>query len=95
MNKASNNNKLAVSMRWDGQGAPTVTAKGKGLVAEEIIALGTQHGVPLRSDTELVALLSTVALNEEIPEQLYMAVAEVIAFAYSLKQELDLKPLPK
>ncbi len=80
------NNKLAVSMKWDGDGAPKVTAKGKGLVAEQIIALAEQHKLPIKSDSELVSLLSTVELGDEVPEQLYLAVAEVIAFAYRLKR---------
>ena len=75
-------------MRWDGKGDPKVTAKGQGLVAEEIIALAKKHNVPIRADNELVTLLSTVELDDEVPEQLYIAVAEIIAFAYTLKGEL-------
>lgn len=86
--KLIKNNKLAVSMRWQGKGAPIVTAKGKGLVAEQIIALAEQHKLPIKTDSELVNLLSTVELNEEVPEQLYSAVAEVIAFAYALRGDL-------
>ena len=80
--------KLAITMRWDGKGAPKVTAKGQGLVAEQIIAIAQKHDVPMRQDAELVKLLSTVELNDEIPDQLYLAVAEVIAFAYTLKDDL-------
>ena len=75
-------------MRWNGKGAPKVTAKGQGLVAEQIIELGQKHDVPMREDPELVRLLSTVELNTEVPDQLFVAVAEVIAFAYALKGEL-------
>ena len=75
-------------MRWDGKGAPKVTAKGQGLVAEQIIEIAQKHDVPMRQDAELVKLLSTVELNDEIPDQLYLAVAEVIAFAYTLKDDL-------
>lgn len=76
---------LAVALKYDGENAPKVTAKGSQEVAEQIIALARQHGVPLSENKELVSLLSTLELGEEIPEMLYLAVAEVIAFAYMLK----------
>lgn len=76
---------IAVSLQWDGQGAPRVTAKGKGDVADHIIELARLHGVPLREDKALVTVLSRLDLDAQIPQQLYVAVAEVIAFAYALK----------
>lgn len=75
---------LAVALRYDGAGAPRVTAKGRAEVAERIVALAREHGVPLRDDPELAAVLSRIPLGDEIPEALYRAVAEVIAFAYLL-----------
>ena len=75
---------VAVSLRWDGKGAPRVTAKGKGEVAQRIIALAEANGVPLREDKALVDVLSRIDLAQHIPPQLYVAVAEVIAFAYAL-----------
>jgi flagellar biosynthesis protein len=79
--------KRAVSLKYDGQGAPKVTAKGKGYLAEEIIALAKAHGIPITDNQELVALLSQVELDQEIPETLYAAVAQVLAFAYHLSQK--------
>ncbi|MCC7121026.1 MAG: EscU/YscU/HrcU family type III secretion system export apparatus switch protein [Gammaproteobacteria bacterium] len=76
---------LAVALRWDGDGAPRVTAKGRGEVAERILALARDHQVPLREDRALVAVLSKVELDGRIPAGLYLAVAEVIAFAYALQ----------
>ena len=76
---------LAVALRWDGEGAPRVTAKGRGEVAERILALARDHQVPLREDQALVAVLSKVDLDQQIPPGLYKAVAEVIAFAYALQ----------
>lgn len=76
---------LAVALRWDGDGAPRVTAKGSGEVAERILALAREHEVPLREDRALVAVLSKVELDQQIPPGLYKAVAEVIAFAYALQ----------
>ena len=76
---------LAVALKYDGENAPKVTAKGSEEIAEQIIALAREHNVPLSENKELVSLLSTLELGEEIPEMLYLAVAEVIAFAYMLK----------
>ncbi len=73
---------LAVALHYDGEGAPRVTAKGRGPVAEQILALAREHNVPIQQQPDLVRLLSKVDLGEEIPEALYMAVAEVIAFAF-------------
>jgi flagellar biosynthesis protein len=75
---------LAVALRYDGSGAPRVTAKGRAEVAERIVALAREHGVPLQDEPELAAVLAQVPLGDEIPELLYRAVAEVIAFAYLL-----------
>lgn len=72
----------AVALRYDGAGAPRVTAKGHHEVAERILALAREHGIPLHQDRELVRLLARVELGTEIPAALYTAVAEVIAFAY-------------
>ena len=76
---------LAVALKYDGEKAPKVSAKGSHELAEQIIALAKKHNVPLSENRELVTLLSTLELGEEIPEALYLAVAEIIAFAYMLK----------
>lgn len=72
----------AVALQYDGENAPTVTATGEGAVAEEIIRIAREHGVPLREDIMLAALLSELELGEEIPPLLYRVIAEVIAYAY-------------
>ncbi|ROR35138.1 EscU/YscU/HrcU family type III secretion system export apparatus switch protein [Inmirania thermothiophila] len=72
----------AVALRWDGSGAPRVTAKGRDALAERIVALAREAGVPLRHDPALVRILAGVPLGEEIPEALYRAVAAVLAYAY-------------
>ena len=91
MMKPEQPGKMAVSMRWDQTGAPQVTAKGRGPVAEEIIALAKKHDIPVREDNELAQLLVTVKLGDEIPHELYLAVAEVIAFAYRLRGDSPVK----
>ncbi len=74
----------AVALRYDGKGAPRVTAKGDGEVAERMLSIAREHGLPLREDADLLQLLSRIELGEEIPASLYVAVAEIIAFAYRL-----------
>ena len=76
--------RTAIALHYSGRGAPRVTAKGKGVVAEEILALAREHNIPLREDAALTGLLARIELGDEIPEKLYLAVAEVIAFAYRL-----------
>lgn len=74
----------AVALHYDGKEAPRVTAKGTGELAEKIIALAKEHGIPLQEDAALISLLSKLDLGDEIPPALYTAVAEIIAFAYIL-----------
>lgn len=65
--------------------APRVVARGKGLVAEQIIARAKEHGVYVHESPELVALLTQVDIDEHIPPQLYMAVAELLAWLYRIE----------
>ncbi|MEN0037734.1 MAG: EscU/YscU/HrcU family type III secretion system export apparatus switch protein [Cellvibrio sp.] len=75
----------AVAIYYDGKNAPHVSAKGTGDVAEQIIAIAREHGVPLCDNSALVDLLVTLELGDEIPSALYIAVAYIIAFAYQLE----------
>ena len=61
---------------------PKVTATGQNEMAEQIIELAREHGIPIHEDPDLAVLLSQLELYEDIPESLYRAVAEVLAFAY-------------
>jgi flagellar biosynthesis protein len=65
--------------------APRVVARGKGLIAEEIISRAREHGVYVHESPELVALLSQVDIDEHIPPQLYMAIAELLAWLYRIE----------
>ncbi len=80
----------AVALRYDRvkDGAPRVVAKGRGQVAENIIAVAREHGVPLHEDPNLAATLSALDIETEIPPELYRAVAEVLAFIYRLNGKL-------
>ena len=66
-------------------GTPRVVAKGRGLMAEEIIARARAAGIYVHESPQLVALLMQVDLDTHIPEQLYHAVAEVLAWLYRLE----------
>lgn len=68
-----------------GQSAPQVVAKGRGLVAENIIRKARDHGVYVHESAELVSLLMQVDLDQHIPPQLYRAVAELLAWLYKLE----------
>jgi flagellar biosynthesis protein len=72
----------AVAVKYDWKNAPRITAKGQDDLAEKIIEIARAHGVPLHEDARLAYLLSQLDLGEEIPQTLYIVVAEVIAFAY-------------
>lgn len=65
--------------------APRVVARGKGLIAEQIITRAREHGVYVHESPELVALLTQVDIDQSIPPQLYMAVAELLAWLYRIE----------
>ncbi len=71
--------------------APKLTAKGRGYVAEEIIRRAKENNIPIQEDSSLVALLSQLEINDEIPEDLYQAVAEIFAFLYRMDRDNDFK----
>lgn len=79
----------AVALHYSGKGAPRVVAKGSGLVADNIIATARAHGVPLDQDPALAGALSRVDLGREIPRELYVAVAQVLAFAWNINKKFD------
>jgi flagellar biosynthesis protein len=74
--------------------APRVVARGKGLIAEQIISRAKEHGVYVHESPELVALLTQVNIYENIPPQLYMAVAELLAWLYRLEHGESALPPP-
>lgn len=76
----SNDRRLAVALQYDDPGAPRVVAAGRGLVGERIIAAAQAHGVPLEHNPLLAEALSKVEVDSEIPERLFVAVAEILAF---------------
>ena len=82
--------KHAVAIRYqaDTDAAPKVIATGKGHLAERILAIAAAEGIHVQEDPDLLALLAKLDVNDTIPEDLYRAVAEVLAFVYRLNQKL-------
>jgi flagellar biosynthesis protein len=74
--------------------APRVVARGKGLIAEAIIARAHEHGVYVHESPELVALLTQVDIDQNIPPQLYMAIAELLAWLYRIEHGDTSSPPP-
>jgi flagellar biosynthesis protein len=81
--------KLAVALKYDRESgeAPKVVAKGKGAVAENIIETGKESGIKSIENPSLAKDLMMLELKEEIPEELYQAVAEIMAYIYRLDEE--------
>ncbi|TQR20905.1 EscU/YscU/HrcU family type III secretion system export apparatus switch protein [Psychrobacillus vulpis] len=67
--------------------APSVVAKGKGKIAENILLKAKEHNVPIQEDASLVELLGQLDINQSIPEELFQAVAEVFSFVYKIDKE--------
>jgi len=77
-------NQLAVALHYDRTGAPRVVAKGRGGIGAKIIEVATAHGIPIEENEVLAGALSNVELGDEIPAELYKAVAEVLIFVLRL-----------
>lgn len=75
----------AIALVYDGDQAPTLTAKGEGDLAEQIIELAMAYEVPIYENAELASVLARLELGDQIPEALYRTIAEIIAFAWYLK----------
>lgn len=80
----------AVALRYDAEtdAAPKVVAKGAGYLADRIMELAREHEIQIYDDPELTGVLAKLDVNTEIPEELYRAIAEVLAFVYRVDQRL-------
>jgi flagellar biosynthesis protein len=85
--------KKAVALKYDPENgsAPTVIAKGQGVIADEILRRAQENGVPVQEDSSLVEVLSKLDLDQEIPPELYNLVAEVLSFVYRSDRRAALK----
>lgn len=75
----------AVALHYDGEKAPTLSAKGQDELAQAIIQLALTHQVPIYENASLVAWLGQLELGEEIPQNLYQVIAEILSFVYALE----------
>jgi flagellar biosynthesis protein len=80
--------RLAVALHYDKVGAPRVVAKGRGSLGEKIIEVARAHDIPVEQNEVLAGALSNVDLGEEIPAELYRAVAEVLIFVLQLSGQV-------
>jgi flagellar biosynthesis protein len=77
-------NQIAVALHYDKTGAPRVVAKGRGTIGAKIVELARAHDIPIEENEVLAGALSKVELGDEIPAELYKAVAEVLVFVLRL-----------
>jgi flagellar biosynthesis protein len=82
---------VTAALKYTGDGAPKVVAAGRGEIAATILARAHEAGVPVHRDPELASTLAQLALGQEIPEQMWTAVAQVLAWAYGLSEK---RPTP-
>ncbi|EFM13040.1 type III secretion exporter [Paenibacillus curdlanolyticus YK9] len=80
----TNQARKAVALKYEPgeRSAPVVIAKGKGHLAEAIVAKAAENGVPIQEDSSLVEVLSKLDIDQEIPQELYALVAEILSFVY-------------
>ena len=75
----------AIALTYDRENAPTVAATGQDELAQEMIRIAEENGVPLYEDPDLAALLGRLDLGEAIPETLYRVIAEILAYSFYLQ----------
>lgn len=80
--------KEAIALTYDkyAQDAPRIIAKGKGVIADNILNRAKENNIPIQEDPSLVELLGKLNINEQIPEELYQAVAEIFVCVYRADQ---------
>ena len=79
---------LAVALHYDRAGAPRVVAKGRGSIGARNVKISRAHDIPIEENEVLAGALSNVELGEEIPAELYKAVAEVLIFVLRLSRRI-------
>ena len=89
MNAPPKNSTLAVALHYEQPGTPRVVAKGKGEIGQKIVETARQHGVPIEENASLAGALSEVEIGDEIPVELYKAVAEVLLFIMRMSGRLQ------
>ncbi len=79
----------AIALHWDPHLdiAPELSAKGSGLLADEIIRIAKENNIPVREDSDLVQIFSLLDIGESIPPEVHTAIAEILAFIYWSNQQ--------
>lgn len=92
MAKKKTDVKRAVALKYDPMkdGAPKVKASGAGEIARKIIQTALENGVPVKEDPDLVEVLAGLDLEAEVPPEIFVAVAELLAFVYSMNKKKSL-----
>jgi flagellar biosynthesis protein len=85
---AETRDQLAVALHYDRSGAPRVVAKGRGSIGARIVEIARAHDIPVEENEVLAGALSNVELGDEIPAELYKAVAEVLIFVLRLSRRI-------
>ncbi len=88
---------MAIALQWDPHHelAPELSAKGSGLLADEIIRIAKENNIPIREDSDLVQIFSLLDIGESIPPEVHTAIAEILAFIYwSNQQYVDIFDKP-
>ncbi len=86
--KVKSRSQLAVALHYDKTGAPRVTAKGQGSIGAKIIEVAKANNIPIEENEVLAGALANVEIGDEIPTELYKAVAEVLAFVLGLSRRV-------
>jgi flagellar biosynthesis protein len=76
----------ASAIRYHGEDAPKLVASGRGHVADRILEVAREHGIPVREDPVLAGALAALELDSDVPVELYRAVAEALVWAYRLQR---------
>ncbi|PIP02308.1 MAG: flagellar biosynthesis protein FlhB [Zetaproteobacteria bacterium CG12_big_fil_rev_8_21_14_0_65_54_13] len=79
----------AIALNWNPylDAAPKITAKGSGLLADEIIRLAREHNIPIREDQDLVQIFSQLDIGASVPAEVHTAIAEILAYIYWSNQQ--------
>lgn len=85
--KTKQNKVVALEYDRESDGAPRITAKGRGKIGEKIIEIAKKNNIYIHRDPDLIEVLSQLNINNEIPSELYVIVAELLAFVYSLNKK--------
>jgi flagellar biosynthesis protein len=93
MDRHPNESRQVVALRYEPkrERAPKIVAKGRGYLADKIIEIAREHNIPIRQDKNLLQILSRLDLNDEIPTEVYKAVAEILAFIYRLSNRQSVR----